>query len=91
MTQILTEALFCIYATKLETWWDLFEVEFEKAILLVENLLLQQDVSRARPLGRGHYEAFTATPILTKSLQYIAKICRHPVLRRRAIALLKDQ
>lgn len=67
---------------RLETSWDDFNDEFERAILLAESVLVIGTKSNEKPIF---------TPMLAKSLHFMARVCRHPQLRRRVVDLLKPQ
>lgn len=64
--------------TRLETCWDDFEGEFNKALLLAERLLSDTTMP-----------AFT--PTLSQLLHWMAKTCRNPKLRRRMVSLTEAQ
>lgn len=61
-----------------ETCWDEFEPSFRTALLLIESILVPNDQQK-------HY----FTPLLWNCLNFIARACRRPILRRRAAALLQ--
>lgn len=86
MRHILANVLANVDIGKFEVCWDAFEAHFEEIIVLVESLLFG-------PKAHQHKNAkdrLSFTPTVTKSLHYMATICRHPSLRRRAISLLKE-
>ncbi|KAK2593392.1 hypothetical protein QQS21_008923 [Conoideocrella luteorostrata] len=87
--KILLDVLLSVDVNQFEICWDAFQPQFERAILLVEALLHKHEGDHtAKP---EHVEPYSLLPILTNSLHYICRVCRCPSLRRRAIALLKEQ
>lgn len=74
-----------------EICWDAFERQFERAISSIETLFEIGDAQSTKSWRRGEGGSVSYTPSLTKLLHHVAKICRHPVLRRRAISLLRRQ
>ncbi|KID95595.1 C6 zinc finger domain protein, partial [Metarhizium majus ARSEF 297] len=87
MRHILANILANVDIGKFEVCWDAFEAQFEEIIVLVESLLFGQGGQNAH--GNAEHR-LSFTPTVTKSLHYMATICRHPSLRRRAISLLKE-
>lgn len=77
--------------TEFETCWDLFDDDFGKALLLAEDLTAQLTIPKSILAGKAYREGrtLTFTPLLNESLHIIARHCRNPILRRRAVALLE--
>ncbi|TQW00204.1 Zn(2)-C6 fungal-type DNA-binding domain-containing protein [Cordyceps javanica] len=67
---------------RLETSWDAFHEDFERATLLAESVLVSGPDSRGKTIF---------APMLAKSLHFMARVCRHPRLRRRIVDLLRPQ
>lgn len=80
--KILVNILTRVDLSQLETSWDEFNHLFERATLLAESVLRERQADSKIP-------AFA--PMLTKSLHFMAKVCREPKLRRRIIAALRPQ
>ncbi|KAG8411004.1 hypothetical protein J3459_016731 [Metarhizium acridum] len=87
MRHILANILANVDIDKFEVCWDAFEAQFEEIIVLVESLLFGPKDKNAHGNAK---DRLSFTPTVTKSLHYMATICRHPSLRRRAISLLKE-
>lgn len=61
-----------------ETCWDEFEASFRRALLLIESILALNDQQKRY-----------FTPLLWNCLNFIARVCRKPIVRRRAASLLQ--
>lgn len=66
-----------------ETFWDLLEADFMRLLNLVDAAISEQSGA-----NRWVYEV-QFTPLLWKSLHFVARKCRAPALRRRAATLLQ--
>lgn len=78
--QTLVDVLLRVEIANFETCWDECNVEFTRATLLIEYILNKDTKDSGLPVF---------TPMLAKSLQFMAKACRTPALRRRIITMLR--
>lgn len=86
---ILADILFKLDLDKAEHLWDetcydACDAEFTQAFLVLEEALAEE----SKATRRAEFDTQFA-PSLYKSLTFISKTCRRPVLRRDAIALLR--
>ncbi len=91
--RIVVGIMFRVDVHAFETCWDAFEPDFEEAVSLIASLEgdLSQTALKGRTVGRpGRKAPCSFTPSLTKSLYFLAKVCRSPVLRRRIIQLFVE-
>lgn len=105
MRYILLTVMLQVDIANSETSWDAFEPQFETIIQLLESLLgrhatVEEPYSqnRTETTQTRKIDSFSSKPSLLNPLPfrlfplfYVAKICRHPGIRRRAIALLGEQ
>lgn len=87
MRQILIDILLRVDMNNAELCWDQFNSQFERAISLAPRPLVEKK-SQNMVCSNEHYPA---TPTLTISLNYIAKVCREPRVRRRVIVQMQEQ
>ncbi|KAK2594088.1 hypothetical protein QQS21_008191 [Conoideocrella luteorostrata] len=92
---ILMEIMLNIDISRLESCWDDFDSEFESALTLADDLSTRKAISpgHAAPPAAAHARkregrTVSITPLLNEPLFLVARRCRRPVLRRRAVGLL---
>lgn len=80
----------------LDLCWYVLERQFERAMSLITGLLGENNGDNENETCQfdetcmsGEKERTSYTPSLTRSLQFLARVCLQPSLRRRAISLLK--
>lgn len=105
MKYILISVMLQADIANLETSWDAFEPQFETIICLLESFLCRHAMveepysqNRTETTQKKKTDCSSSSPSLPNFLPcrclplfYVAKICRHPGLRRRVIALLWEQ
>ncbi|OAQ69790.1 Zn(2)-C6 fungal-type DNA-binding domain-containing protein [Pochonia chlamydosporia 170] len=105
MRHILLTVMLQVDIANSETSWDAFEPQFETIIHNMESLLgrhatVEEPYSqnRTETTQTRKIDSFSSKTSLLNPLPfrlfplfYVAKICRHPGIRRRAIALLGEQ
>ncbi|KAJ3499180.1 hypothetical protein NLG97_g527 [Lecanicillium saksenae] len=82
--KILVSILVNVDIGRLETSWDDYYKDFERATLLAESVLMTGGTDRDK-------RKTIFTPMLAKSLHFMARVCRHPRLRRQIVKLLAPQ
>ncbi|KAJ6782395.1 hypothetical protein PWT90_08029 [Aphanocladium album] len=82
--KILVQILVNVDIGRLETSWDDYYADFERATLLAKSVLETGGLDRDK-------KKTIFTPMLAKSLHFMARVCRHPRLRRQIVQLLAPQ
>jgi hypothetical protein len=98
MRILLMRIILGLDVTRSEMSWDEFNALFQSALALAEELLLGQqqatrriisDVRKASPKTSQVGKEWAVALLLDVSLFLVARRCRHPGIRRRALALLE--
>ncbi len=80
--KILVHIIISVDVGRLEASWDEFYPGFERATLLAESVLVGGAMNKNKTVF---------APMLAKSVHFMARVCRHPRLRRRIVDLLRPQ